>query len=53
MILQTIQPVSVLESLQKDSIVFSRPDYSEYDGHADYILRRVQQNDAPQISGTL
>ena len=31
MILQTIQPVSVLESLQKDSIVFSRPDYSEYD----------------------
>ena len=31
MILQTIQPVSVLESLQKDSIVFSAPDYSEYD----------------------
>lgn len=30
MILQTIQPVSVLESLQKDSIVFSCPDYSEY-----------------------
>jgi Domain of unknown function (DUF3841) len=30
MILQTVQPVSVLESLQKDSIVFSLPDYSEY-----------------------
>ena len=30
MILQTIQPASVLESLQKNSIVFSRPDSFDY-----------------------
>lgn len=31
MLLQTIQPLSVLETLQKDGIVFSHPNYEEYD----------------------
>lgn len=31
MLLQTIQPLSIWEKLQKDSIVFSQPNYEEYD----------------------